>query len=149
MPLAVTWVIMGSNLYAEVRNETFHRNSAECRHPKQSFRGSDVVVLKDPKILILDEATSALDSISENAIQDALETLMEGRTSIVIAHRLSTILKADRILVISGWVIMEFGNHETLVAQNGTYRELYETQFRSVLEYEAEVHTEPVKDVRQ
>ena len=98
------------------------------------------VVLKDPKILILDEATSALDSISENAIQDALETLMEGRTSIVIAHRLSTILKADRILVISGGVITESGDHETLLAQNGIYRELYETQFRKVLEYEAEAH---------
>ena len=98
------------------------------------------VVLKDPKILILDEATSALDSISENAIQDALETLMVGRTSIVIAHRLSTILKADRILVISGGVITESGDHESLLARDGTYRELYETQFRTVLEYEAEAH---------
>ena len=98
------------------------------------------VVLKDPKILILDEATSALDSISENAIQDTLETLMEGHTSIVIAHRLSTILKADRILVISGGVITESGDHETLLAQDGIYRELYETQFRKVLEYEVEVH---------
>ena len=98
------------------------------------------VVLKDPKILILDEATSALDSISENAIQDALETLMEGRTSIVIAHRLSTILKADRILVISGGVITESGDHEELLAQDGIYRELYETQFRIVLDYEEEAH---------
>ena len=96
------------------------------------------VVLKDPKILILDEATSALDSISENAIQDALEVLMQGRTSIVIAHRLSTILKADRILVIKDGVITEEGDHETLLAMNGIYRELYETQFRKILEYEAE-----------
>ena len=96
------------------------------------------VVLKDPKILILDEATSALDSISENAIQDALEALMQGRTSIVIAHRLSTILKADRILVIKDGVITEEGDHETLLAMNGIYRELYETQFRKILEYEAE-----------
>ena len=95
------------------------------------------VVLKDPKILILDEATSALDSISENAIQDALERLMVGRTSIVIAHRLSTILKADRILVVSGGVITESGDHESLLARDGIYRELYETQFRKVLEYEA------------
>ena len=94
------------------------------------------VILKDPKILILDEATSALDSITENAIQEALEALMEGRTSIVIAHRLSTILKADRILVIKEGVIAEEGTHEELLARGGTYRELYETQFRQVLEQE-------------
>ena len=93
--------------------------------------------MKDPKILILDEATSALDSISENAIQDALETLMQGRTSIVIAHRLSTILKADRILVVKDGVVAEQGTHEALLAKNGVYRELYETQFRQVLDYEA------------
>ena len=96
------------------------------------------VILKDPKILILDEATSALDSISENAIQDALETLMQSRTSIVIAHRLSTILKADRILVVKDGVIAEQGTHEELLAKGGVYRELYETQFRQVLDYEAE-----------
>ena len=95
------------------------------------------VVLKDPKILILDEATSALDSISESAIQDALELLMQGRTSIVIAHRLSTILKADRILVVRDGVIAEQGSHEELLALGGTYRELYETQFRQVLDYES------------
>ncbi len=96
------------------------------------------VILKNPDILILDEATSALDSISENAIQDALEVLMEGRTSIVIAHRLSTILKADRILVVKDGVIAEQGSHEQLLADGGIYRELYETQFRKILEYEAE-----------
>ena len=100
------------------------------------------VILKDPKILILDEATSALDSISENAIQDALETIMKGRTSIVIAHRLSTILKADRILVVDGGVIAEQGSHEELLALNGIYRELYETQFRKVIEYEGEKKAE-------
>ena len=94
------------------------------------------VILKDPKILILDEATSALDSITENAIQEALEALMEGRTSIVIAHRLSTILKADRILVVKDGVIAEEGTHEELLALGGTYRELYETQFRQILDYE-------------
>ena len=94
------------------------------------------VILKDPKILILDEATSALDSITENAIQEALEALMEGRTSIVIAHRLSTILKADRILVVKDGVIAESGTHEELLAREGTYRELYETQFRKILEME-------------
>ena len=94
------------------------------------------VILKDPKILILDEATSALDSITENAIQDALEALMEGRTSIVIAHRLSTILKADHILVVKDGVIAESGSHEELLEKGGTYRELYETQFRQILDRE-------------
>ena len=96
------------------------------------------VILKNPDILILDEATSALDSISENAIQDALEVLMEGRTSIVIAHRLSTILKADRILVVKDGVIAEQGTHEELLALDGTYRDLYETQFRKIIEYESD-----------
>ncbi len=96
------------------------------------------VILKNPDILILDEATSALDSISENAIQDALEVLMDGRTSIVIAHRLSTILKADKILVVKDGVIAEQGTHEELLAKGGTYRDLYETQFRQILDYETE-----------
>ena len=94
------------------------------------------VVLKDPKILILDEATSALDSISESAIQDALERLMVGRTSIVIAHRLSTILKADKILVVKGGIICEQGTHQELLAADGVYHELYETQFRQVIDDE-------------
>ena len=94
------------------------------------------VILKNPKILILDEATSALDSISENAIQEALETMMEGRTSIVIAHRLSTILKADKIMVVADGVIAEQGTHEELLAMDGVYRELYETQFRVAIDYE-------------
>ena len=96
------------------------------------------MILKDPEILILDEATSALDSISENAIQDALESVMKGRTSIVIAHRLSTILKADRILVVATGRITEQGTHEELLALGGVYRELYETQFRKAIEYEKE-----------
>ena len=96
------------------------------------------VILKDPKILILDEATSALDSISENSIQDALEKMMEGRTSIVIAHRLSTILKADRILVVKDGVIAEMGTHEELLQLGGTYKDLYETQFRQAIDSEAE-----------
>lgn len=95
------------------------------------------IILKDPHILILDEATSALDSISENAIQDALERLMAGRTTIVIAHRLSTILKADKILVLKNGEIIEQGKHDELLELNGVYRELYETQFRKAIEYEA------------
>ncbi len=95
------------------------------------------VILKDPRILLLDEATSSLDSILENAIQTALEKLMQGRTSIVIAHRLSTILAADRILVIDSGHIVEEGTHEALLAGGGLYRELYETQFRKLLDSHA------------
>ncbi|MDO4572597.1 MAG: ATP-binding cassette domain-containing protein, partial [Clostridia bacterium] len=91
-------------------------------------------ILKDPRILILDEATSALDSISEAAIQEALETVMRGRTSLVIAHRLSTVLAADRILVVHGGVIAEQGSHAELLARGGVYRELFETQFSRVLD---------------
>jgi ATP-binding cassette, subfamily B, bacterial len=87
------------------------------------------VLLEDPKVLILDEATSHLDSRSEALIQDALETLMEGRTSIVIAHRLSTVRKADQILVLDEGRIVERGDHDELVAAGGLFAELYETQF--------------------
>lgn len=87
-------------------------------------------VLKDPKILILDEATSSLDSESERLVQDALEKLMKGRTSIVIAHRLSTIRQADLILVLDNGRIVEQGTHlELLKSDNGLYRNLSELQF--------------------
>ena len=87
-------------------------------------------VLKNPRILILDEATSSLDSESERLVQDALEKLMVGRTSIVIAHRLSTIRKADQILVLDSGCIVEKGTHEQLmVLENGIYRNLSMLQF--------------------
>ncbi|MBP3657022.1 MAG: ABC transporter ATP-binding protein [Clostridia bacterium] len=94
------------------------------------------VILKDPKILILDEATSALDSISESAIQDALEVLMQGRTSIVIAHRLSTVMAADQILALSDGVIAQSGRHEELLEQGGVYQMLFDTQFGRMLQDE-------------
>ena len=94
------------------------------------------VVLKDPKILILDEATSSLDSISENLISDALNNVMQGRTSIVIAHRLSTVIAADKIMVIENGVITAEGSHSELLETSPKYEELYETQFSKVLEYE-------------
>jgi len=87
-------------------------------------------LLKNPRILILDEATSSLDSESERLVQDALEKLMVGRTSIVIAHRLSTIRKADQILVIDNGKIVEKGTHEELIGlENGIYRNLSQLQF--------------------
>ena len=85
-------------------------------------------ILADPRILLLDEATSALDSESERLVNEALERLMAGRTSLVIAHRLSTVRYADSILVFSHGKIVESGSHEQLIAKKGTYRCLVETQ---------------------
>ena len=87
------------------------------------------VLLKDPALLIFDEATASLDSISEKKIQDAINPIIDSRTSILIAHRLSTILAADEIFVIRDGVIAERGVHADLVKAGGTYAELYETQF--------------------
>ena len=88
------------------------------------------VLLKDPVLIIFDEATSALDSISEKKIQDAIDPLVESRTSILIAHRLSTILAADEILVVKEGRIVERGKHKELLEKDGVYKELYETQFK-------------------
>ena len=88
------------------------------------------VILKDPRVLILDEATSHLDSQSEALIQEALERVMEGRTSLVIAHRLSTILSADLILVMDEGRLVEQGTHADLLARDGLYAGLYHTQFQ-------------------
>jgi len=85
-------------------------------------------VLKNPPILILDEATSALDTESEKLVQDAINNMMQNRTSIVIAHRLSTIRHADEIIVLQKGTIVERGNHDELLAQNGYYRKLIELQ---------------------
>ena len=92
------------------------------------------VILKDPKILLLDEATSSLDSISESLIQQAIEPLLENRTSVVIAHRLSTIMAADKIIVLESGSIVESGIHHDLLANESVYRDLYETQFRRAIE---------------
>ena len=88
------------------------------------------IFLKNPPVLILDEATSALDSVTEAKIQKAFDALSEGRTTLIIAHRLSTIRSAGRILVIAGGRIAEEGSHAALLARNGMYAALYETQTR-------------------
>lgn len=86
-------------------------------------------LIKNPEIMILDEATSALDSESEKLVQEALDSLMEGRTTFVIAHRLSTIVRADKIVVMENGEIKEIGTHSELIAMNGIYKNLYDIQF--------------------
>jgi ATP-binding cassette subfamily B protein len=86
-------------------------------------------ILKDAPILLLDEATSALDAESERAVQDALDRLMEGRTTLVIAHRLATIRSAHRILVMDAGRIVEEGTHDALLARGGLYARLARLQF--------------------
>ncbi|HSQ78599.1 MAG TPA: lipid A export permease/ATP-binding protein MsbA [Nitrospirota bacterium] len=95
-------------------------------------------LLKDAPILILDEATSSLDTESEREVQNALDTLMHGRTSFVIAHRLSTIMNADRIIVLKAGRIVEQGRHEELLAKGGEYKNLYDQQFRDETPAKAE-----------
>jgi ABC-type multidrug transport system fused ATPase/permease subunit len=87
-------------------------------------------VLKDPRLLVLDEATSALDAESEALVQEALERLMVGRTTLIIAHRLSTVMGADRVIVLDGGGIVQSGPHAHLVKQEGLYRRLVEKQFQ-------------------
>ena len=88
------------------------------------------LLLKAPDVVVLDEATAHLDSESEAAVQRALATALQGRTSIVIAHRLSTIREADQILVIDDGRVVQRGRHEELLEQGGLYRDLYQTQFK-------------------
>ena len=89
------------------------------------------VMLCLPPMLILDEATSSIDTRTEIRIQKAFLTMMQGRTSFIVAHRLSTIREADVILVMKDGKIIEQGNHDTLLAQNGFYANLYNSQFAS------------------
>ncbi|HLX39105.1 MAG TPA: ATP-binding cassette domain-containing protein, partial [Ktedonobacteraceae bacterium] len=86
-------------------------------------------LLRNPRVLILDEATSSLDNESEHLVQEALERLMRNRTTIVIAHRLTTVQNADNIIVIEKGHIVEQGNHDMLLARQGTYYRLYTRGF--------------------
>ncbi len=114
--------------YGTVVGERGHRLSGGEKQRVALAR----VILKDPRILVLDEATAHLDSHSEALIQEALERVMQDRTSIVIAHRLSTVRAADRILVVDGGRILEQGTHDELLAAGGLYAQLHATQFGPV-----------------
>ncbi|MFR9255867.1 MAG: hypothetical protein ACLVJ6_10415 [Merdibacter sp.] len=87
------------------------------------------MLLMNPHILILDEATSSIDTVSEQHVNQAMELLMEGKTSFIIAHRLSTIVDADQILVMEQGTVIEQGTHAELLAQNGAYTQLFNSQF--------------------
>ena len=91
------------------------------------------VMLKRPRILILDEASSSLDAESERLVQEALERLMKGRTTLVIAHRLSTVIQADRIVVLDGGSIEDMGAHAELLERSPVYSRLYRRQFEAAL----------------
>ena len=88
------------------------------------------VFLKDPAIVVLDEATSSLDSESERLVEEAMQELLEGRTTLIIAHRLSTVLRADRVVVLDAGSIVEEGRHAELLERDGIYARLYRGQFR-------------------
>ena len=110
--------------------QTFLKHAgASLSHGKRQLMAIARAVLADPKILILDEATSSVDTRTEQRIQDAMVNLMKNRTSLIIAHRLSTIRDADKIVVMDQGRVVEIGNHDELLAQQGRYYNLYMTQF--------------------
>jgi ATP-binding cassette subfamily B protein len=96
-------------------------------------------LLKDPRILILDDATSSVDTETETEIREALERLMQGRTTFIIAHRIQSVMNADLILVLDRGRIVQRGTHEELLAEDGIYRRIYDIQTRIESEVEREV----------
>lgn len=125
---AHTFIMRLPNQYETVLNQ---EGGGISQGQKQLLSIARALVAK-PKILILDEATSNIDTVTELKIQEALQRLLEGRTSFVIAHRLNTIQKADRILVLKDGCIIEQGNHEELLEEEGFYYELYQSQLKKV-----------------
>jgi ABC-type multidrug transport system fused ATPase/permease subunit len=89
------------------------------------------VFLKDPAVVVLDEATSSLDSESERLVEEAMEDLLRGRSTLIIAHRLTTVLRADRVVVLDRGRVVEEGTHGTLMTHEGVYARLYRGQFRA------------------
>jgi ATP-binding cassette subfamily B protein len=111
------------------QNEVLERGATLSTGQKQLLAFARAMAF-DPDILILDEATANIDTETEALIQDALEKLMRGRTSIVVAHRLSTIQKADKIAVFHHGRVQEEGSHQELLAKEGLYRRLYDLQYK-------------------
>lgn len=124
--------IANAHVFIDELPEKYHTNIGDDGNKLSGGQKQRVsiarAVLKNPPIMILDEATSALDSESERFVQDALEKMMENRTSLVIAHRLSTIQKADWIVVMERGIIVEQGSHQELFEKNGIYRKLVDLQ---------------------
>jgi len=96
-------------------------------------------ILSDPKVLILDEATSSVDTLTERKIQEAMDNLVRGRTTLIIAHRLSTLRRANRIVVMEKGEVVEVGSHEELMKTDGLYSRLYNAQFENETTAEPDV----------
>ncbi len=126
--------MVGANRFIERLPEGYQQDvrerGASLSHGQRQLLSFVRALVYDPEILVLDEATSSVDTETEHLIQDALQRLMEGRTSLVIAHRLSTIQHADQILVLHKGHLRESGTHQELLALGGLYRKLYELQYR-------------------
>ena len=107
-------------------------NGGNLSHGQKQLLAIARVILSKPAILILDEATSSIDTRTELQIQAALKKVLEGRTSFIIAHRLNTICDADTIIVVSNGEIEEKGNHDKLIAENGSYHQMIANQYKSL-----------------